>query len=217
MTSAALQQLDPATDSERLHAAMEKWRKRSHMIRFFRRALPALMAVMALTLLVWIGIQATRQTAPQEASVSVRMVNPRFRGRDEQGRAFVMSASEAARDSRDFQRVLLKNPALALETGGSRPLTVRAKTGVYNERTLMILLEGAVHLEEPSGWVFDTQRALVDTNRNVITGDRPVQGVGPMGRIAASSYVIYNQGERVVFRGQVRTTLSRTSPSSRRR
>ena len=209
MVSAALTPIDPAADSARLHAAMEKWRKRSHMIRFFRRALPAAMAAMVLGLLVWIAWQALRQTAPQDNSVSVRMVNPRFHGRDDEGRAFTMSASEAARDSRNFQRVLLKNPALVLETNQGRPLKVRARRGVYNERTLVIVLEDAVRLEDPSGWVFDTGVAVVDTNRNIVSGDQPLQGVGPRGRIAAASYVIYNRGERIVLRGNVRTTLSR--------
>ena len=218
MATAALTRIDPAADAERLHAAMAKWRKRSHMIRFFRRALPAAMALVALALLGWVVLQAVRSPGPaRDASVSVRMVNPRFRGRDEQGRAYVMAAATAARDSSDFQRVLLTKPFLSLESGGPRPLTVRAERGVYHERTLVMVLEGKVHVEDPSGWVFDTERAVVETNKNVISGDTPVQGSGPMGRIAGSSYVIYNQGERIVVRGNVRTTLLRESPSSRRR
>ena len=218
MVSAALNPIDPAADAERLHAAMEKWRKRSHMIRFFRRALPAAMALIALGLLGWVVLQAVRSPGPaRDESVSVRMINPRFRGRDDHGRAYVMAASAAARDSRDFQRVLLTDAFLSLESGGARPLTVRAKRGVYNERTLVMVLEGAVHVEDPSGWVFDTERAVVETNRNIISGNTPMRGVGPMGRIAGSSYVIYNRGERVVVRGNVRTTLLQSPPSSRRR
>ncbi len=218
MTDAALTRIDPAADAERMHAAMAKWRKRSHMIRFFRRALPAAMVLVALALLAWVIFQAVRSPGPErDASVSVRMVNPRFRGRDEQGRAYVMAASTAARDSRDFQRVLLTDPFLSLETEGPKPLTVRAKRGVYHERTLVMVLEGTVHVEDPSGWVFDTERAVVETNRDIISGDTPVQGVGPMGSIAGASYVIYNQGERFVVRGNVRTRLLPSSPSRRRR
>ena len=207
--SMALRPIDATADAERLHAALNRWRRRSHLIRFFRLALPAVMALMTLALLGWIGMQALRQ-APSEqgADVSVRMVNPRFRGRDEEGRAYVLAASEAARDARNFQRVLLKYPALTLDTGGETPMRVRARRGVYNERTLEMVLEEKVHVEDPSGWVFDTERARVDTNKGVISGDLPVQGVGPKGRIAASTYVIYNRGERIILRGQVRSTLS---------
>jgi lipopolysaccharide export system protein LptC len=206
----ALNAIDPSADAERLHAAMAKWRRRSHLIRFFRRALPTAMALMVLGLLAWVAWRAvTHPTPKEEQSVSIRMLNPRFRGRDDEGRPFTLAASEAARDSRDFQRVILKNPFVSLQDDGSGPMTVRAQRGVYNERTLIMVLEGAVHMVDPSGWVFDTERAIVDTNRNRVSGDRPVVGVGPAGRIAASSYVVYNQGERVVFRGGVRTTLNR--------
>ena len=206
--SMALSPIDATADAERLHAAMDKWRRRSHLIRFFRIALPAIMAVMTLALLGWVGVQALRQAPSEQGSdVSVRMVNPRFRGRDENGRAFMLAAREAARDSRNFQRVLLTDPALTLDTGGETPMRVRARRGVYNERTLEMVLEDTVHMEDPSGWVFDTQRAMIDTGKGVITGDLPVQGAGPRGRIAASSYVIYNEGDRIVLRGKVRSTL----------
>jgi lipopolysaccharide export system protein LptC len=209
MATVALSPIDPAADAQRLQAAMRRWRRRSHLIHFFRKALPAAMALMVLGLVGWVGWRAiTNPTPVENATVSIRMVNPRFRGRDDNGRAFVMSASEAARDSRDFQRVLLKNPAVELQNEGAPPFKVRARTGVYNERTFVILLEGAVVVEDPSGWVFHTERAVVETMRNVISGDLPVRGVGPMGSIAGSSYVIYNNGERIILRGGVRTTLT---------
>ena len=218
MTDLAVHRIDPTADAERLHSVMAKWRKRSHMIRFFRRALPAAMAANVLALLGWVGLQALRSPGSERSeSVSVRMLNPRFRGRDEQGRAFVMAERSAARDSRDFKRVLLTAPFQSLDSGSQKPLTVRARRGVYHEGTMRMVLEGNVHLEDPSGWVFDTERAVVDTTRNIISGDTPLQGVGPMGRIAGASYVIYNQGERVVVRGNVRTTLMREPPSGRRR
>jgi len=43
---------------------------------------------------------------------------------------------------------------------------------------------------------------VVDTNTGVVTGDKGVQGRGPLGTIDASSYAIYDQGQRVVFSGQ---------------
>lgn len=207
--SMALSPLDAAADAERLHAAMEKWRRRSHMIRFFRWALPAAMGLITLAVLAWVAMQALRQ-APSEqgADVSVRMIKPVFRGRDENGRAYALAASEAARDARNFQRVLLKDPALTLDTGADTPMRVRASRGVYNERTLEMVLEGKVRMDDPSGWVFETERARVDTKDGVVSGDLPVQGVGPKGRIAGSSYVIYNQGDRIILRGQVRSTLT---------
>ena len=44
-------------------------------------------------------------------------------------------------------------------------------------------------------------RAVVDTTTGVVTGSKGVQGAGPLGTINASSYAIYDQGQRVVFKG----------------
>ena len=52
---------------------------------------------------------------------------------------------------------------------------------------------------------------MVDTATGVVTGNKGVQGQGPLGTISASSYAIYDQGERVTFNGagenKVRGTL----------
>ena len=42
---------------------------------------------------------------------------------------------------------------------------------------------------------------MVDTATGIVTGSKGVEGVGPLGTISASSYAIYDQGERVVFKG----------------
>ena len=52
-----------------------------------------------------------------------------------------------------------------------------------------------------TGFVLTTPEAVVDTSTGIITGSKGVQGAGPIGTINASSYAIYDQGERVVFKG----------------
>ena len=56
------------------------------------------------------------------------------------------------------------------------------------------------------------EEAVVDTETGIVTGSRGVQGSGPLGTVNASSYAIYEQGERVVFSGsgdnKVRGTMN---------
>jgi len=52
-----------------------------------------------------------------------------------------------------------------------------------------------------SGWTLVTPEAVVDTETGIVTGDKGIQGSGPLGSISASSYAIYEQGERVTFSG----------------
>ena len=54
----------------------------------------------------------------------------------------------------------------------------------------------AVHLIVENGRI-----AVVDTSTGNVTGSKGVQGSGPIGTINASSYAIYDQGQRVVFDG----------------
>jgi lipopolysaccharide export system protein LptC len=207
--ASALQPLDPAADALRLQKAVRQWRSRSRLIHFFRRALPFLMAAIMITLGVFIAMETLgRRTEPPQ-EVVVRMLNPRFQGRDEDGRAYVLTASAAVRDPREFQRVHLTDPALDLETADSRgPMKVRAKTGVYLEGQQLLTLEKDVQVDDPTGWRFTTQKARIDTKRDIITGDVPIQGVSATERISGNSYAIYNRGERVQLRGNVRSTLS---------
>ena len=61
-----------------------------------------------------------------------------------------------------------------------------------------------------SGFVLTTPEAVVDTRTGIITGSKGVQGAGPLGTINASSYAIYDQGQRVVFNGQGDTKIRGT-------
>lgn len=199
----------PGADSGRLHRSVRGWRRRSHLIGGFRRALPLLMIVVVGALIYWIVRESVGvKTAPQAGPVAIRMLNPTFRGRDD-GRPFVLSAREAVRDGKNYQRIALVAPSLVLQNGPDEPPTrVSAQRGVYREDTLILTLEGDVRYADAVGWTFLTRNAVVDTRRNLITGDEGIEGRGPSGRVAADSYVIYNQGERVTFRGNVRTIMN---------
>ena len=205
----ALRRIDPAADAARLQAEVRAWRRRSRLIQFFRRALPALMGVVLVVLGVTVLVQTFGRTSKPEQAIAVRMVNPRFQGRDERGRAFILAAQQAQRDARDFNRVLLQGPVLELQTHADRtPMRVTARSGVYLENTQVMTLEGEVRLVDPSGWRFATERAVVDTRRDTITGDKRIEGVGPTQRISGDTYAIYNRGERVIIRGNVRSTVN---------
>ena len=204
-----LRRLDPAADAARLQAAVRAWQRRSRVIKFSRRALPVLMGVILLALGVTVLVQTFGRSSKPEETVAVRMVNPRFQGRDDRGRAFILSAQVAQRDARDFQRVLLESPTLELQTQADRaPMRVTARSGLYLEKSDLMTLEGEVRLVDPSGWRFATERAVIDTRRDTITGDKRVEGVGPTQRVSGDTYAIYNRGERVIIRGNVHSTVN---------
>ena len=201
MTAAALPDVH-------IRGYFERWRRRSKLIRRLRVVLPATIGVILLSLLGFV-VQTTvlgRDAAPAKADAPIELVNPRFVGKDEKGRAFVITASSAERDENDYQRVLLREPALVLDAEGESPSRVTAKTGVYSEDKRVLNLDGGVKMSG-SNTEFNTQSSIFNTATGELEGQGQISGVGSLGEITAKSYGVYDKGERLVFKGGVRGRL----------
>ena len=188
------------------------WRRRSRQIKFYRRALPAFIVAILAILAGWVlyNTVAWRFASGKDTDgVSIRMVNPKFYGRDSSNSPYLISAKSATRDERDFQRVVLDHPRFVNDLGTVTQTTITAQDGVYREDTRVLRLEKDVVVIDKRGYSFKTQRAVVDTRSGVIDGKSPIEGVGPLGRIAASSYAVEDGGDRVIFRGNVRMRIDR--------
>ena len=110
-------------------------------------------------------------------------------------------------------RFRLLGPALRLNLGGRKVTTLTADGGVYDEAAKTVTIGPNVRISDGgSGFTLVTPEAVVDTETGIVTGSRGVQGSGPLGTVNASSYAIYEQGERVVFSGsgdnKVRGTIN---------
>lgn len=188
---------------------MDQWRRRSQAIRFWRRALPVVIVLIAGVLVAWIAgrslfIKATQPKPPQ--ATGLRMLNPRFYGRDTANHAFVLGAAEAARDSNTGKNVTLTAPHLVLDAGGPQPTTVQAGKGVYAEDQRQLNLSGKVELQS-NGYLFTAPSATVDTSKGAVYGTDGVEGQGPLGRVTASSYGVYDRGRRVIMKGDVHARI----------
>jgi lipopolysaccharide export system protein LptC len=193
-------------DPERRRGELQRWRRRSRAVHFWRRALPGVIVGVVVLLGVWIGgrtviIKLTTPPKPPPAT-GLRMLNPRFYGRDKSNNAFVLGASEAARDSAGSKSVVLSAPHLTLG-GGDDATRVHADHGVYHEDQRQLSLDGQVQIHSSSGYTFSTPNAVVDTSKGEVQGDSGIEGEGPLGHIAASSYGVYDRGKRIVMKGDV--------------
>jgi lipopolysaccharide export system protein LptC len=200
----------PEADVERVRAAMVQWRRRSRLIRFLRKALPAGIALVSLSLVGWIGLKSILADLPNLAphGATIRMTNPRFYGQDDRGRAYVVGGEEADRDNRGSGHVTLTAPVMRLSTGANKTMDVSARTGVFDLGTKQAFLRGQVHMyDSGSGWVFDSAVAVVNSKTGDITGDQPVTGHGPAGTTSGSSYAILDHGATVVFTGNVHSHI----------
>jgi lipopolysaccharide export system protein LptC len=182
-----------------------RWRRRSRFIRQLRFLLPAAIGLI-LAILAGFVIRTTIvgvQAEVAEADTPIQLINPRFVGRDDKGRAYVLTAASAIRDENDYQRVLLDKPSLILDEEGENPATITAKSGVYREDRRMLNLEGGVKMV--SGALnFDTASSIFNTATGELEGQGQISGAGSLGEITAKSYGVYDKGDRLVFKGGVR-------------
>ncbi|MNE47863.1 Lipopolysaccharide-assembly, LptC-related [compost metagenome] len=162
--------------------------------------------------LTWTVFRTVMSGVERKASESreIRLDNPMFHGQDAQGRSFVVGAKGAIRDpATGYFRLV--GPLLKLNLGGRKVTELTADGGTYIETSRKVVIGPNVKISDGgSGFVLTTPEAVVDTNTGVVTGDKGVQGQGPLGTINASSYAIYDQGQRVVFSGQGDNKISGT-------
>jgi len=201
-------------DEARIAATARAFRARSRRVHLLRRVLPVAIIVLAGGTISWIVLRSVISDVERKAGTSreVTLENSRFLGQDAEGRSFVIGFERAVRDA-DTGRFRLVGPALRLNLGGRKVTTLTADGGVYDEASQTVTIGPNVRISD-GGTGFDlvTPEAVVDTDTGVVTGSKGVQGSGPLGTINASSYAIYEQGERVVFSGsgdnKVRGTIN---------
>jgi lipopolysaccharide export system protein LptC len=203
-----------AEDEARVAATASAFRARSRRVQLLRRLLPVMILVLAGGTISWIVLRTVMSDVERKAGTSreVRLDNPMFHGQDAQGRSFVIGAQGAVRDP-NTGRFRLVGPALRLNLGGRKVTTLTADGGEYNEAAKTVTIGPNVRISDGgSGFTLVTPEAVVNTATGVVTGSKGVQGNGPLGTINASSYAIYDQGERVVFSGsgdnKVRGTIN---------
>lgn len=203
-----------ADDEARVAATAAAFRSRSRRVQLARRVLPIVIIALAGGTISWIVLRTVMSDVERKAGASreVRLDDPMFHGQDAQGHSFVIGARGAVRDAETGQFRLV-GPALKLNLGGRKVTTLTADGGVYNEAGKTVTIGPNVRIEDGgSGMTLVTPEAVVNTSTGVIMGDKGVRGSGPLGTINASSYAIYEQGERIVFSSsdgnKVRGTLN---------
>jgi lipopolysaccharide export system protein LptC len=190
-------------DEARVAATARAFRARSRRVHLLRRVLPVAIVVLAGGTVSWIVLRSVISDVERKAGTSreVTLENSRFLGQDAQGRSFVIGFERAVRDA-ETGRFRLVGPALRLNLGARKVTTMTADGGIYDETAKTVTIGPNVRISDGgSGFTLVTPEAVVDTSTGVVTGSKGVQASGPLGTVTASSYAIYEQGERVTFRG----------------
>lgn len=146
---------------------------------------------------------AGQQIDQLEGDEIVTMVNARFTGRNIAGEAYVITAEAAQRRRADPSVINLTNPRLVDDKGTE----VSAPVGVYYQNAEYLDLFQDVKVRDAEGYEFTTTAARIFVQEGRVQGLEPLNGNGPLGDVRADSYEIEDEGDRVIFRGNVDLTI----------
>ena len=148
-------------------------RRHSQRIRVLRGILILLSAVL-IGLLVW---QFTSQTVqdfgPDNPSESVRMINPRYSGRTDDGLPYYLTASEAVRTTDNAEVVELLAPVLHFfRNEGVEESIITAETGTYDDVNKILNLNTTVDMKTDDGNHCISTHARIFAKTKIVHAER---------------------------------------------
>jgi len=143
---------------------------------------------------------------------NLRMVNARFTGSDATRRPYTITADTADQANAESAVIALDAPKADIALSNGAWVALTATSGSFDRNSQVLELNGGVNLYHDSGYEFRTDSAVFDLTAGDATGIEPVQGQGPFGQLQAEGFRIYNRGERVVFTGKAKLTLTPKKP-----
>lgn len=139
-----------------------------------------------------------------------QVLNPRLQGIDSAARPFQVTADFGARGDVEGGGEIydLTNPKADIVLADGSWVALTANDGRFEAKTNTLHLTGDVNLFHDQGYEFTTTAAQVDLVTSTASGDQPVDGQGPFGVLNAEGFRVFDSGDRVLFLGPARLTVS---------
>ena len=140
---------------------------------------------------------------------SGRLLEPRYRGLDDRGRPYTITADSAAQAGP--LRVNLQEPKgdIVPESGGW--IMVQSHDGVYIQHSGQLDLSRDVVLYRDDGTVMRTESASVDVKNAAAASDDQTHAEGPFGTLDAQGFTLLDKGAVIQFQGPARLILNEAS------
>ncbi len=201
-------------DSER--QAQQSWARaggsHDNMVRFLQLLLPALVGALAAVMLFapfsergelsFLLSKNEIDVSPQRLRVETAV----YRGRDNLGRPFQVSAGSAVQRS-SADPVLRVRDLAARIILNDGPAELVAPSANYDPATDRVAVSGPVTLNAADGFQLMVRNVAINLRTRTMTSDEPVSGRLPIGSFSANSIRADIETRRVSLRGNVRTRL----------
>ncbi len=191
---------------------LEAARRHSQRILMMRRALYVVAGLLVLLLLWQFVSQGTKIDIEDNPEESVKMINPRYTGRTNDGLPFYLTSSEAIRRLANPNEVELINPVLEFFREAETEMSVIvAEKGTYDDVNKILNLHTEVDLKTDDGNHCVTTHARFFTKEKTIEGDEPIRCVGSFGEVSGNAYEILDDYKTFVFKNGMTATLDQDS------
>jgi len=186
--------------------------RHSNFVSAMKVALPLTAVALFAIVLFYSGIFADRDGLDisfREISgfnSDLRMVSPRITGLDKSGEPYLVTADTATQDKKEPSHVMLDNVEADLKLKGDDSwISLKSASGKLNTDAQHLTLQQNIDVYMSSGYEFHGREGTVDFKKGTFTSDTPVEGHGPAGTIRADSMSADNDGQKLIFKGRVKT------------
>ena len=182
------------------------------MVRWLAVGLPALVGVIAALMIVSplsprgeVSFLLDRNKVDTAAD-RLRVDDAMYRGRDNQGRPFSLTAGEAVQRSAAVPIVELADLTARMQlTEG--PAVLLAPAGRYNIEDQLVAVDGVVRFATSDGYRMTVRNVSIDLPRRTVLGAGGVEGAIPAGTFSADSIRADLDGRVLTLAGNARLRM----------
>jgi lipopolysaccharide export system protein LptC len=133
----------------------------------------------------------------------LRVSNAVYRGEDDSGRPFSLSAGEAVQHSIDEPVVAMRDlvARILLPEG---PAQLNAELGRYNYDTEQVAIDSEVTFRAADGYRFSARGVSIDLGKKTLVGNGGVEGAIPAGTFSADTILADLGARTVALQGHAR-------------
>jgi lipopolysaccharide export system protein LptC len=144
------------------------------------------------------------------ANGGATLTDARYRGVDEQGRPYTVTAATAEQVTQD--RINLAAPKADITLANGTWLMLQAKQGVYLQNSNQLDLSKDVKLYRDDGTTVTSASASIDLKLGAAAGAEPTHAEGPFGTLDAQGFTITDKGTAIQFSGPAHLVLNGSTP-----
>lgn len=137
----------------------------------------------------------------------VRVANAMYRGNDDQGRPFTVTAGKAAQVSVEDPLIRMDDLAARIRLSNG-PAELTAKGGTYDYDAQLVNVSGPVNFAAADGYRMTTSNVAIDLKARRVIGSGGVTGAIPAGTFSADRIIADLEERSVTLDGHARLQMA---------